>query len=110
LQPPAGTADSIALRQCNQTRPAPKTCRKARPPLLAAAEFSLSNSQLETRRDWNSNCVLITRSSSATPRGNYFMKTPWVFKAGARRALLYGMLILFAALTPPFILLLNSLT
>jgi hypothetical protein len=38
------------------------------------------------------------------------MKTPWIFKAGTRRALLYGMLILFAALTPPFILLLNSLT
>jgi len=38
------------------------------------------------------------------------MKTPWVFKAEARCALLYGLLILFAALTPPFILLLNALT
>ena len=38
------------------------------------------------------------------------MKTPWVLKAGSRRALLYGMLILLAALTPPFILLVNSLT
>lgn len=37
------------------------------------------------------------------------MKTPWVFRAEARRALLYGLMILFAALTPPFILLLNKL-
>jgi hypothetical protein len=38
------------------------------------------------------------------------MKTPWIFKAEIRRALLYGLMILFAALTPPFILLLNRLT
>jgi hypothetical protein len=38
------------------------------------------------------------------------MKTPWVFKAEARSALLYGLMILFAALTPPLILLLNKLT
>jgi len=37
------------------------------------------------------------------------MKTPWIFKADARRALLYGLMILFAALTPPFILLVNRL-
>jgi hypothetical protein len=42
--------------------------------------------------------------------GERNMKTPWVFKAGARRALLYGMLILCAALTPPLILIMNSLT
>jgi len=35
------------------------------------------------------------------------MKTPWVFTAEARRALLYGLLILVAALTPPLILLVN---
>jgi len=44
-----------------------------------------------------------------TPRENGCMKTPWVFKAEARRALLYGLMILFAALTPPFIMLLNRL-
>jgi hypothetical protein len=37
------------------------------------------------------------------------MKTPWIFKAEARRALLYGLMILCAALTPPFILLVNRL-
>jgi hypothetical protein len=41
--------------------------------------------------------------------GRTIMKTPWVFKAEARRALLYGLMILFAALTPPFILLVNRL-
>ena len=38
------------------------------------------------------------------------MQIPWIFKAEARRALLYGLLILLAALTPPFILLVNKLT
>jgi hypothetical protein len=41
--------------------------------------------------------------------GSDGMKTPWVFKAEARRALLYGLTILFAALTPPFIMLVNRL-
>jgi hypothetical protein len=38
------------------------------------------------------------------------MKTPWIFKTEARRALLYGLMILIAALTPPFIMLVNKLT
>lgn len=37
------------------------------------------------------------------------MKTPWIFSAQARRALLYGIMILFAALTPPLISLLSKL-
>lgn len=39
--------------------------------------------------------------------GAIHVRTPWVFSAEARRALLYGLLILLAALTPPLIMLVN---
>lgn len=67
FQGPSGrlkrTARVQSYRACTISLP------ECPPPMPGTVKILFSNSQLETRRDWNSNCVLITRSSSVTPRG-----------------------------------------